>query len=183
MKNLTNKAPPWSGSTRKVLLFLWRCFATKNLRTLRMKYKRTIGVLFALLIISLTASLLYTWYLIGKNEVLRIRLGEVPNTCIGYDCGTQVVRVSEEEYRILEKIRDGQTQENLKRFNEMRSQLRSSTSTQYSDKTESVYEVKKGDTLDVIARLFGVSKETIIKANNLKTEDISVGDILNIPNY
>lgn len=40
------------------------------------------------------------------------------------------------------------------------------------------YEVKKGDTLDVIARLFGISKKTIIQTNNLKTEKISAGDVL-----
>lgn len=47
-----------------------------------------------------------------------------------------------------------------------------------SDTVGAKYEVKKGDTLDTIARLFNISKETIIKVNNLKTESVSVGDVL-----
>lgn len=45
------------------------------------------------------------------------------------------------------------------------------------------YEVKKGDTLATVAKLFGVSKNTIIQTNNLKTERISAGDILLIDAY
>lgn len=44
--------------------------------------------------------------------------------------------------------------------------------------TISVYEVKKGDTLATVAKLFGVSKNTIIWANDLKSEKISPGDTL-----
>lgn len=47
-----------------------------------------------------------------------------------------------------------------------------------TDDTISVYEVKKGDTLSTIAALFGVSKNTIIWANDLKSQTVSVGDIL-----
>ena len=46
------------------------------------------------------------------------------------------------------------------------------------DDTISVYEVKKGDSLLTVARLFGVSKNTIIWANDLKSEKISPGDTL-----
>lgn len=51
----------------------------------------------------------------------------------------------------------------------------------YPNTSPAKYEVKKGDTLDTIAKLFAISKETIIKANNLKTENISAGDVLLIP--
>lgn len=44
--------------------------------------------------------------------------------------------------------------------------------------TISVYEVKKGDTLSTVAKLFGVSKNTIMWANDLKSEYISPGDTL-----
>jgi murein DD-endopeptidase MepM/ murein hydrolase activator NlpD len=44
--------------------------------------------------------------------------------------------------------------------------------------TISVYEVKKGDTLSTVAKLFGVSKNTIIWANDLKSQTISPGDTL-----
>lgn len=44
--------------------------------------------------------------------------------------------------------------------------------------TISVYEVKKGDTLSTVASLFNVSKNTIIWANDLKSQVISPGDIL-----
>lgn len=44
--------------------------------------------------------------------------------------------------------------------------------------TISVYEVKKGDTLTDVAKLFGVSKNTIIWANDLKSSKISQGDVL-----
>lgn len=44
--------------------------------------------------------------------------------------------------------------------------------------TISVYEVKKGDTLSTVAKLFKVSKNTIIWANDLKSEIISQGDVL-----
>jgi murein DD-endopeptidase MepM/ murein hydrolase activator NlpD len=44
--------------------------------------------------------------------------------------------------------------------------------------TISLYEVKTGDTLDTVASLFGVSKNTIIWANNLKTKKLTVGDSL-----
>lgn len=47
-----------------------------------------------------------------------------------------------------------------------------------SDDSISVYEVKKGDTLSVVASIFGVSKNTIMWANNLKSEKISPGDVL-----
>lgn len=46
------------------------------------------------------------------------------------------------------------------------------------DDTISVYEVKKGDTLATVAKLFGVSKNTILWANDLKSEKISPGDTL-----
>ncbi len=42
----------------------------------------------------------------------------------------------------------------------------------------SVYEVKKGDSLASIAKLFGVSKNTIMWANDLKSEKIAPGDTL-----
>lgn len=42
----------------------------------------------------------------------------------------------------------------------------------------SVYEVKKGDTLSTVAKLFGVSQNTIVWANDLKSKTISPGDVL-----
>ncbi len=47
-----------------------------------------------------------------------------------------------------------------------------------TDDTISVYEVKKGDTLSAVAKLFGVSKNTIIWANDLKSETITPGSTL-----
>jgi murein DD-endopeptidase MepM/ murein hydrolase activator NlpD len=44
--------------------------------------------------------------------------------------------------------------------------------------TISVYEVKKGDTLATVAKLFGVSKNTIMWANDMKSQSISPGDTL-----
>lgn len=44
--------------------------------------------------------------------------------------------------------------------------------------TISVYEVKKGDSLATVAKLFGVSKNTIMWANDLKSQSISPGDTL-----
>jgi murein DD-endopeptidase MepM/ murein hydrolase activator NlpD len=44
--------------------------------------------------------------------------------------------------------------------------------------TISVYEVKKGDTLADVAKLFGVSKNTIIWANDLKSQKLTPGDVL-----
>jgi murein DD-endopeptidase MepM/ murein hydrolase activator NlpD len=44
--------------------------------------------------------------------------------------------------------------------------------------TISVYEVKKGDTLSTVAKLFGVSKNTIMWANDLKSQSLSPGDTL-----
>jgi murein DD-endopeptidase MepM/ murein hydrolase activator NlpD len=44
--------------------------------------------------------------------------------------------------------------------------------------TISVYEVKKGDTLSTVAKLFGVSKNTIMWANDLKSQTIAPGDTL-----
>lgn len=44
--------------------------------------------------------------------------------------------------------------------------------------TISVYEVKKGDSLATVAKLFGVSKNTIMWANDLKTQNIAPGDTL-----
>lgn len=44
--------------------------------------------------------------------------------------------------------------------------------------TISLYEVKTGDSLASVAQLFGVSKNTIVWANNLKSNKISKGDIL-----
>ncbi len=44
--------------------------------------------------------------------------------------------------------------------------------------TISVYEVKKGDNLSTVAKLFGVSKNTIIWANDLKSESLTPGSTL-----
>lgn len=44
--------------------------------------------------------------------------------------------------------------------------------------TISVYEVKKGDSLAGVAKLFGVSKNTIMWANDLKSKNIAPGDTL-----
>lgn len=44
--------------------------------------------------------------------------------------------------------------------------------------TVSVYEVKKGDTIQTVAKLFGVSVNTIMWANNLTSRSISKGDTL-----
>ncbi len=44
--------------------------------------------------------------------------------------------------------------------------------------TISVYEVKKGDTIATVAKLFGVSKNTIMWANDLKSEKLTPGDTL-----
>lgn len=44
--------------------------------------------------------------------------------------------------------------------------------------TISVYEIKKGDSLATVAKLFGVSKNTIIWANDLKSEVIIPGNTL-----
>lgn len=44
--------------------------------------------------------------------------------------------------------------------------------------TISVYEVKKGDSLATVAKLFGVSKNTIMWANDLKSQNITPGDTL-----
>lgn len=42
----------------------------------------------------------------------------------------------------------------------------------------SLYEVKSGDTLDTIAKLFGISKNTIIWANDLKSKNVKPGETL-----
>lgn len=42
------------------------------------------------------------------------------------------------------------------------------------------YSVQKGDTISTIARKFGISEDTIRWENNLKTDDITVGDSLRI---
>lgn len=44
--------------------------------------------------------------------------------------------------------------------------------------TISVYEVKKGDTLSTVAKLFNVSKNTIIWANDLKSQSLTPGTTL-----
>lgn len=46
------------------------------------------------------------------------------------------------------------------------------------DDTISVYEVKKGDTLITVAKLFNISKNTIMWANDLKSDTITPGDTL-----
>lgn len=45
---------------------------------------------------------------------------------------------------------------------------------------EAQYEVKKGDTLDTIAKLFGTTKEKLMNLNNLKTETIKTGDVIKV---
>lgn len=47
-----------------------------------------------------------------------------------------------------------------------------------TDDTISVYEIKKGDTLATVAKLFGVSKNTIMWANDLKSEKLIPGETL-----
>ncbi len=47
-----------------------------------------------------------------------------------------------------------------------------------TDGTISLYEVKDGDTLDSVAKLFGVTKNTIVWANSLKDKNIKSGDTL-----
>lgn len=45
-----------------------------------------------------------------------------------------------------------------------------------TDDTISTYEIKKGDTIASVAKLFGVSKNTIMWANDLKSEKLTPGD-------
>jgi len=47
--------------------------------------------------------------------------------------------------------------------------------------TSTMYEVKKGDSLETISVIFGISKESIIVANNLKSEKVSIGELIIIP--
>lgn len=47
-----------------------------------------------------------------------------------------------------------------------------------TDDTINVYEVKKGDTLSEVAEMFGVSRNTIMWANDLKSSTVSPGDVL-----
>lgn len=44
--------------------------------------------------------------------------------------------------------------------------------------TISVYEVRKGDTISAVAKVYGVSKNTIMWANDLKSEKLTPGEIL-----
>ncbi len=46
------------------------------------------------------------------------------------------------------------------------------------DDTISVYEIKQGDTIETVAKLFNISKNTIIWANNLKTTKLIPGNTL-----
>ncbi len=46
------------------------------------------------------------------------------------------------------------------------------------DDTISQYEVKKGDTIATVAKLFGVSKNTIMWANDLKTDKLTPGQTI-----
>jgi murein DD-endopeptidase MepM/ murein hydrolase activator NlpD len=46
------------------------------------------------------------------------------------------------------------------------------------DDTISVYEVKKGDTIATVAKLFGVSKNTITWANDLKSDKLTPGQTI-----
>lgn len=60
----------------------------------------------------------------------------------------------------------------------------SETQTTVSDKPRDqvmIYKVQKGDTLSVLAEKFGVSMQTIKWANNLKDDDLTVGDELKVP--
>jgi len=43
------------------------------------------------------------------------------------------------------------------------------------------YKVKSGDTLAVIAKLYGITEESIIRENNLKSKQLQVGQVLIIP--
>ena len=45
-----------------------------------------------------------------------------------------------------------------------------------------MYEVKKGDTLDSIAKIFGVSKADLIRINKLAIPNLPTGYVLVIPN-
>ena len=58
--------------------------------------------------------------------------------------------------------------------------MRVSTEDVYIPTTDtiSVYEVKKGDTLSEVAKLFGVSVNTIMWANDLKSRTLTKGDML-----
>lgn len=47
--------------------------------------------------------------------------------------------------------------------------------------SQTIHLIKSGDTLDSIAKLYGVTKEALMKENNLKTEKISTEEILLIP--
>ncbi|WP_156291625.1 LysM peptidoglycan-binding domain-containing protein [Oceanobacillus salinisoli] len=57
-----------------------------------------------------------------------------------------------------------------------------STSTQSTAQTNSTYTVTSGDTLWSIARQFNTSVDAIRSANNLKTETLSIGQALKVPN-
>lgn len=58
--------------------------------------------------------------------------------------------------------------------------FRTSISQKSRDKVEK-YEVKGGDTLDSISKLFDISVDTIKWANDIKTDTIKPGEVLDIP--
>lgn len=44
--------------------------------------------------------------------------------------------------------------------------------------SSSIYITKEGDTLDKVARLFNIPKETLVKQNNLNSEKLSAGTMI-----
>lgn len=60
-------------------------------------------------------------------------------------------------------------------------QTQPQTNIQEDSDTASVYQVKNGDTLDTISKLFNVTKGSLTNENKLKTEKLTPGDTLIIP--
>ena len=50
----------------------------------------------------------------------------------------------------------------------------------YSEPKYLIYTVKRGDSLYVIGRRYGVSVDDLIKLNNLSSNNLNVGDVLKI---
>lgn len=107
------------------------------------------------------------------------------NTIISYlglNNNYYIVKKGDNLYSIANKYNT--TVDNIKKINNLSSDLLSVGQKLIIDSTSknnSTYKVVNGDTLYSIARKYNISVDKLKKINNLKNNNISIGQILNIP--
>lgn len=94
-----------------------------------------------------------------------------------------VLHLREANRLTSDKIRIGQTLVIPTVVSQTKNTAPAPASTPKAQTTDSIYTVVAGDSLSVIAQRFGTSVNTIREANNLRTDVLQIGQVIQVPQH